>query len=97
VSRSIKSMTEDKDLEYPVVVKGALCDAYYAASLDEARVYYRKIRDIWGLPVILQRFVEGDEYAVVALATDPAYGGRSGHAQDGHHREREDLVWLQHR
>lgn len=53
---------------YPVVVKGILCDAYLACSTKEAKVYQQRVRDIWGLPVIFQEFVDGDEYAIVALA-----------------------------
>lgn len=64
-----KSMTTiSRNSDYPVVVKGALCDAYLAGNAKEASVYFRKIRGIWGLPVIFQEFVDGDEYAIVAIA-----------------------------
>ncbi len=54
-------------IPYPVVIKGIFYDAYIANNFQEASAYFSKIAAKWGLPVIVQEFVEGEEYNVVAL------------------------------
>lgn len=53
---------------YPWVLKGPVADAHVAHSGDEAHAFFARLVDTWGLPVLVQRFVEGDECDVAALA-----------------------------
>ncbi len=52
---------------YPVVVKGIFYDAYVVNNFDEASAAFYKISNKWGLPIIIQQFLKGEEYNVVAL------------------------------
>jgi carbamoyl-phosphate synthase large subunit len=54
-------------LQYPLVIKGIFYDAYVAHNFQEATSYFSKIAAKWGLPVIVQEFLQGEEYNVVAL------------------------------
>jgi carbamoyl-phosphate synthase large subunit len=53
--------------EYPVVVKGIFYEAYIANNFEEAIAAFNKLRIKWGLPIIIQEYIKGDEYNVVAL------------------------------
>lgn len=53
--------------DYPVVVKGIFYEAYIVNNFDEAVAAFHKIAYKWGYPVIIQEFVKGSEYNVVAL------------------------------
>ena len=55
------------EFEYPVVIKGIFYDAVIVNNLDEAGSAFRKLSAKWGLPIIVQEFVTGDEYNVCAL------------------------------
>ncbi len=55
------------DLKYPVAIKGIFYDAYIANNFDEATTYFHKISSKWGLPIIVQEFINGEEYNVVGL------------------------------
>lgn len=55
------------EIGYPAAVKGLFYDAYIVQNLDEAQKAFTKISDKWGLPIIVQEFVDGDEYNVCAL------------------------------
>ncbi len=61
---------------FPVVVKGQFYDAAVAYSPMEAEAHFQRIRAKWGLPVIVQEFVPGEEYDVVALGD--GHGGLVG-------------------
>lgn len=56
-----------KSMEYPVMVKGKYYDAYKAYSEEQAVAYFHKMSAKWGLPVILQEFIDGTEVNVIAL------------------------------
>lgn len=56
-----------KGRDYPVMVKGKWYDAYTAHNLEQAQSYYHKLSAKWGLPVIIQKFVQGTEYNVIGL------------------------------
>lgn len=56
-----------KEFDYPVVVKGIFYDAYIANNFEEVVTAFDKIRMKWGYPIIIQEFVRGDEFNVVAL------------------------------
>jgi carbamoyl-phosphate synthase large subunit len=67
----VSSLTElqkiPEEFQYPVVVKGIFYDAYIANNLEEAKTAFLKISSKWGLPIIIQEFLKGDEFNVVAL------------------------------
>ncbi len=52
---------------FPVMIKGQYYEAYIAHNTQEAILYFSKIRDRWGLPIIVQQYILGEEYDVVAL------------------------------
>jgi carbamoyl-phosphate synthase large subunit len=54
-------------LSYPVVVKGIFYGAYIARNFDEAVADFARIRTEWGLPIIVQEYIEGDEFNIAAL------------------------------
>jgi carbamoyl-phosphate synthase large subunit len=56
-----------KDFTYPFLVKGKFYDAYVSHSAEQTKIYYHRIASKWGLPVIIQEYVKGNEVNVVAL------------------------------
>jgi carbamoyl-phosphate synthase large subunit len=56
-----------EDFEFPLLVKGKFYDAYVAYDVDQARDSFNKISAKWGLPIIVQEFVKGDEYNITGL------------------------------
>jgi carbamoyl-phosphate synthase large subunit len=73
---SIAIMTPDtllgamNQLGVPLVVKGCYYEAAICHTLDQARAAYFAIANKWGLPVIAQAYVPGEEYDICALG-DP--------------------------
>lgn len=59
--------TLDRELSYPVMVKGQFYEAYIAYSPMEAEHHFRVLASKWGLPVVVQEFIIGEEYDIVAL------------------------------
>ncbi len=57
----------EAELGWPVVVKGVFYGATVARAPDEAVAAFHATVARWGLPVIAQRFHEGEEYDVVAV------------------------------
>jgi carbamoyl-phosphate synthase large subunit len=55
------------DFTYPVVVKGKYYDASIAYNPEQVLTYFNKISSKWGLPIIIQQFIYGSEYNVIAL------------------------------
>ncbi len=49
-------------LGIPVVVKSIVHESHTAYSVEEALVYFNKIKIRWGLPVLLQEYIPGEEY-----------------------------------
>ncbi len=56
-----------QEIEFPVFIKGHLYEAYKANNIIEAQKYFLELQAKWGLPVILQELIEGDEFNVVIL------------------------------
>jgi len=56
-----------KDFTYPLLVKGQYYDAYVAYNPQQAATYFHKISSKWGLPIIIQEFIKGNEYNVTGL------------------------------
>ncbi len=59
--------TIHKKISYPFFVKGPFYGATLARSPDQAVAAYHKALATWGPPVVVQEFVDGEEYNVVAL------------------------------
>ncbi|MBC7382492.1 MAG: ATP-grasp domain-containing protein [Bacteroidia bacterium] len=55
------------EFTYPLVVKGKFYDATVAYSVDQAISAFHKITSKWGLPIIIQEFVTGQEVNVTAI------------------------------
>jgi len=56
-----------KKIGFPLVVKGTFYEAYISYSLEEVYVNYNRIKTKWGLPVIIQEYLTGEEYDVAAV------------------------------
>ena len=52
---------------YPLVVKGKFYDAIVASTLEQAQKAFHKIQAKWGLPIIVQQFISGNEVNIAAL------------------------------
>jgi len=52
---------------YPMVVKGKFYDAIVANTLEQAQKAFYKIQAKWGLPIIIQEFINGTEINIAAL------------------------------
>lgn len=55
------------ELHYPIIVKGRLYEAYKAITLDEGIKHFYNLQAKWGLPIIIQEIVEGDEFNIVIV------------------------------
>lgn len=55
------------EVSYPLLVKGKYYDATIAYNTDQARTAFDKISAKWGLPVIIQEFIQGTEFNVTGL------------------------------
>lgn len=53
--------------KYPLVVKGVFYDAKVVHNAEEAVAAFHKIAAEWGLPVLAQHFIAGDEYNLTAI------------------------------
>jgi carbamoyl-phosphate synthase large subunit len=53
--------------EFPVVVKGKFYDAIVANTAEQMEKAFFKIQAKWGLPVIVQEFINGTEINIAAL------------------------------
>lgn len=58
---------QEKGWSYPLVVKGLFYDAIIAHNADQAADGFKKIAADWGYPVLVQKFVKGQEYNLTAL------------------------------
>lgn len=56
-----------KELSYPLFIKGKFYDAYLAYNFEVALVHYHNISSKWGLPVVIQKHIQGTEVNVVAV------------------------------
>ena len=70
-SKTITSYAEitalSDEFTYPVVVKGKFYDASVAYTPEQVVNYFNKISSKWGLPIIIQEFIQGQEVNVTAL------------------------------
>jgi carbamoyl-phosphate synthase large subunit len=54
-------------LDFPLVIKGKFYDAIIANTLEQAQKAFYKIQAKWGLPIIVQEFIQGTEINIAAL------------------------------
>lgn len=62
-----------KKFGLPLILKGIFYEAYLANTAAEAKVIFEKINARWGLPIIAQEYILGEEYDVACLGN---YDGR---------------------
>jgi carbamoyl-phosphate synthase large subunit len=55
------------EVGFPCMIKGPFYEAFRANSSMEAEGYFNKIAAKWGYPIIVQKFIEGEEYDVIGL------------------------------
>jgi len=64
----VKDLAEAAEkIGYPMVVKGKFYDAIIANTLEQAQKAFYKIQAKWGLPIIVQEFINGTEINIAAL------------------------------
>lgn len=56
-----------KEIGYPMVVKGKFYDAIIVNTLEQAQKAFYKLQAKWGLPIIVQEFINGTEINIAAL------------------------------
>jgi len=56
-----------KEISYPMVVKGKFYDAIIVNTLEQAQKAFYKLQAKWGLPIIVQEFINGTEINIAAL------------------------------
>jgi carbamoyl-phosphate synthase large subunit len=56
-----------QQLGVPIVVKGCFYEAQICYTLEQARTAYFSIANRWGLPVLAQAYLPGEEYDICAL------------------------------
>jgi carbamoyl-phosphate synthase large subunit len=56
-----------EEFGYPLVVKGRFYEATVAHTLEQAQKAFYKISAKWGLPIIVQEFIQGTEINIAAL------------------------------
>lgn len=56
-----------KKLDWPLILKGIFYEAYLVNSPEEAKITFKKINAKWGLPIIAQKYILGEEYDVACL------------------------------
>lgn len=52
---------------YPLVVKGAFYDAHVVTNADDGAAAFRRIAAQWGLPILVQNYVKGEEINLTAI------------------------------
>jgi carbamoyl-phosphate synthase large subunit len=56
-----------RSLGLPLILKGILHEAYLAQSPTQAQAFFDLLRARWGLPILAQEYIPGDERDVVVL------------------------------
>jgi carbamoyl-phosphate synthase large subunit len=56
------------DIGFPLYVKGVFYDAYKCNTRDETLQHFEKLRKQWGLPVLIQESLNGEEFDVCAVS-----------------------------
>lgn len=61
------NICQQQGWSYPLVVKGIFYDAYIVHTADEAKTAFSKIAAQWGLPVLVQRYISGEEVNLTSI------------------------------
>ena len=56
-----------EEIGFPLMVKGVFYEAYKAQDMDDVNKYISKLAEKWGMPIILQKYIEGEEFNVTAV------------------------------
>jgi len=65
---AIRHITDN--IGFPLFVKGVFYEAYLARNYEEAVGYFYALSAKWGIPIIFQKYISGEECNVCALAKD---------------------------
>ncbi len=65
------------ELGYPVIIKGQYYEAYKAMNESDLVAHFHAIVNKWGAPALVQRFVQGSEFNVIAVGD--GQGGTGGY------------------
>ena len=60
--------THAAELHYPLLIKGSIIDSARASNAAEAHVFFNRLANEWGLPLIIQENLDGEEYDVAVMA-----------------------------
>lgn len=58
---------QNQGWSYPLVVKGLFCDAQVVFFAEEGKTVFKKIAAQWGLPILVQQYITGDEINLTAI------------------------------
>lgn len=72
----IKKKIKDEKLDFPLVVKGRYYKAYIVDSIEQAEIKFKEIAAEWGVPILLQQVVKGEELNVIGVGD--GLGGHIG-------------------
>lgn len=56
-----------READFPLVIKGKFYEAYIVYNTAQLIYYYNKLNAKWGLPVLVQEFVDGSEVVIAGL------------------------------
>ena len=63
------------EIGYPVLIKGIFYEAYLARTYEEAVGFFYMLASKWGMPIIIQKFISGEECNVCVLANQGTLTG----------------------
>ncbi|WP_413669008.1 ATP-grasp domain-containing protein [Mucilaginibacter sp. Mucisp86] len=55
------------DFGFPMVIKGKFYEAYVVYTMDQALKAFHQLNAAWGVPVIAQQYIKGNEINIAAL------------------------------
>ncbi len=56
-----------EEIGFPLMVKGVFYEAYKTQNIDDVNKYISILSEKWGMPIILQKYIEGEEFNVTAV------------------------------
>jgi len=65
--RELHQILEEKDGNFPLMIKGNYYKAYMAHNMESAIENFYKISNEWGFPVLVQEVVQGEELNLVGV------------------------------
>ncbi len=58
------------DIHYPFMLKGNIIDCAKVYNFEEAGVFFHRLSYAWGLPLVMQEYVDGEEYDIAIVANE---------------------------